>query len=832
VTITDVDPGGALELGGASPVEFVHGAPTALSDIVVEWDLDNDGDYDEAVEDVTAYLIAGETLAGRDWPSHLTGKAGPGQLRMTLLNTDDRFSYHQASSPLNASPFSLRTGRRVRVRTADSTPVDPVLLARDRFNRSDASSLVAAETGQAWTDQLNSGFDLAGRTAVASPAGAVSANTVATLDVGETDHYVQGTLPAFPSQHSVGVVARWEDSSNYIRAYMSGAFHVVLAETVGGTASLIEQKLHSPSPGMTIGLGVSGTDVTVYLAGVPVMTATTTLTDGTEVGVYGFKGPNTDLLPAVDDFHVWDRVAEPFEGCLWTGVVSDVKDDPRLGGPKVVTVEGEGVLAQAATDIQAPRVFREGNLAGLLAAEALARAGLCNPPQPASMHEGTVTLGPVGVNDGSALSIARQAEETERGFLHETNEGHPAFHDAAARAAASSQAWFSDVPGVGQFGYHQLEPLDARREVINRVTAGVAPAAPTLSGFFVRTDNTVLGGTSHCDVLMPTTAEGQLLVVFIRRAAQASNVNWLSPIWWIAHRHEDPDARRTRVYSRHCDGTESGTTVRFYTDSGGAGGAWVAHIYLVDDWYRATQGLAMAKFTGGRNPAQLDHGWGRVATMYIACYTGSHGAGTGSVVGTTFPDEYGFGQTNAQTTTGGDVFVSTAHKFDVVDAENAGPFAGDDDFALVESTVFAIRGYNGEHEALPTIKNPNRFGPSPGRFVTVDDHDSQADHNAIRSHRNAPNLFETEAAAQAYGEGVVTTYGDDRPILSLSFYASKNEAYRQQAVRRRVGDKITVTADGTTGLGIATSDFFVESINHRWTKGDTLWETTWELSPA
>jgi hypothetical protein len=832
MTITDVDSGGGLELGGAAPVEFVHGSSPALSDIVVEWDFDNDGDYDEAVEDVTPYLIAAETLAGRDWPSHLTGKAGPGQLRMALLNTDDRFSYFQAGSPLNAAPFSLRTGRRLRVRTADSTPNDPVLLARDRFNRAPASSLVAAETGQPWTDQLNAGFDVQGRTAVASPAGAVSANTVATLDVGATDHYVQGTLPAFPSQHSVGVVARWEDSDNYIRAYMSGAFHVILAETVGGVATLIEQKLHSPCPGMTIGLGVDGTDVTVYLAGVPVITATTTLVDGTEAGVYGFKGPNTDLLPAVDDFHVWDHVAEPFEGCLWTGVISDVTDTPDLEGPKVVTVEGEGVLAQAVTDVQAPRVFREGNLAGLLAAEALARAGLCHPPQPATLHEGTVTLGPVGMNDGSALSIARQAEETERGFLHETNEGYPAFHDAAARAGASSQAWFSDVEGVGQFGYHRLEPLDARREVINRVTAGVAPSAPTLAGFSSDSANTVLGGTSHCDVTMPATAPGQLLVVFIRRANQTSGVEWLSPIWWIAHRHEDPDALRTRVYSRHCDGTESGTVVRFYTDSGGAGGAWIAHIYLVDDWYRATEGLAMAKFRGGRDPDPLDHGWGRVAVMYIACYTGTHGLGSGSVVGTTFPDEYGFGQTNAFTTTGGDVFVSTAHKFDTVDAEDPGPFDGDDGFALVESTVFAIRGYNGEHTELPTIKNPNRFGPSPGRFVTVDDHDSQADHNATRSHRNAPNLFETEAAAEAYGEGVVATYGDDRPILSLSFHASKNEAHRQQAIRRRVGDKITVTATGSTGLGISTADFFIESIGHEWTEGPTRWETTWELSPA
>jgi hypothetical protein len=143
-----------------------------------------------------------------------------------------------------------------------------------------------------------------------------------------------------------------------------------------------------------------------------------------------------------------------------------------------------------------------------------------------------------------------------------------------------------------------------------------------------------------------------------------------------------------------------------------------------------------------------------------------------------------------------------------------------------------VRGFNGEHTLLPTIKNPNQFGPTPGRFVTVDDVDSQDEHDVIRSHDDAPHLFATEEDAEGYAEAVVVTYADDRPIVTITYLASKSAAYRQQAIRRRVGDKITLTANATAGLGIVGSPFHIESIGHQWADGGKLWHVTYELSPA
>src|SRR5690349_4017100 len=67
---------GGVEIGGSATVFFGHG-PQVASDIVVEWDFDNDGDFDQSVEDITSYVVSLETTTGRDWPSLLTGKSGP-----------------------------------------------------------------------------------------------------------------------------------------------------------------------------------------------------------------------------------------------------------------------------------------------------------------------------------------------------------------------------------------------------------------------------------------------------------------------------------------------------------------------------------------------------------------------------------------------------------------------------------------------------------------------------------------------------------------------------------------------------------------------------------
>jgi hypothetical protein len=101
----------------------------------------------------------------------------------------------------------------------------------------------------------------------------------------------------------------------------------------------------------------------------------------------------------------------------------------------------------------------------------------------------------------------------------------------------------------------------------------------------------------------------------------------------------------------------------------------------------------------------------------------------------------------------------------------------------------------------------------------------------VRTYPTVPELFGSDADADAYADRVIALYGNDRPLFALTFTANKNEAYRAQAYRRRVGDMIHLTATGDSGMGV-DGDYFIESIAHRWAEGGLLWTVTWELSPA
>jgi hypothetical protein len=832
MTVTDIDTlGGGLSLGSDSPVEFVHGSTIAVADIVVEWDFDGDGDFDEPDEDITSRLVSVESMTGRDFPSALTGKAGPGQLKLTVRNDDDRFSYFNADSPLVAPPFALKTGRRIRVRTAESTPDDPVLLARDRFNRPDGT-LGTTETGQAWTAEVGT-WAVRGEVAAALGNGGTA---YATIDVGTTDHYAQASLrqlipaPVGASSRNVGVVVRWTDANNYSRVYVDTdpSIGVVIRDVAAGVGTNLATYPLSGWEGMTIGCGVVGQTITAYVNGAPVASATLTgAIDGTRAGLHSNWPNNTGRSPELDDFHVWSHVAGEIEGVLWTGTVESIDPAVNLGPNKTAAIGAAGVLKKAAgTDIAAPRLPIAGVPTGLLVGDAMARARLLHPPAP--LDVGGVTTGPIGIADGKALDLARQFEETERGFLHETNEGYAGFTSAANLAGSSPAAWFSDDPAAGQFGYHHIRQLDHKGQIVNRVTAGVAADSP--AGITV----TTTAGSSHVEPDMPATVNpGDLLVVFAASTVN-DNRDWLVPLWWTQHR-EAKAALGMRVYSHFCDGTEGGTTVRFYNNAGASPGLWLAKVYRIENWYEAANGVAMGDPVSGGDPGPLVHGWGRAPTLFIIGQ-----AGIGSTAGGNFssdfnpPDGYGFVEGVLHSSGAGneqyDCGLATGYKIDCSESEDPTEFFALSGYTIRESVMFAVRGYNGPHTKA-TLQNPQTTG-GDGRFVTVEDLDSQDAHEAIRPHPEASDLFATEAAAEAYGDALIGRFAEDRPIISISFYAHLGASYRAQAIRRRVGDKIALTANGDTGLGIDGAEFVIESIDHSWSAAGKLWDVTWELSPA
>jgi len=540
------------------------------------------------------------------------------------------------------------------------------------------------------------------------------------------------------------------------------------------------------------------------------------------------------------------------------------------------------------------------NKTGLLIGNVLAAANLLHPP--GIIDEGDVSTGAFALEETSAMEVARRVEETEFGFLYETQEGPVSFASRSAREGALALATFTDAPG-GQFGFHRLEPYDWRREVFNRVVAGVSPwmegdeavlftdpGPYSLTSGQTRTlqaayDGTVVRWTGHkrsvgapgpptgisvdtqssnsptssFNVEMPSTVnEGDLLII-ISSVTGGSVAGWT---WYSSTPH---------VLAKVATGSEGGTTVTLSTFSSWPFAVQVIHI---TDWHGSLDGFAIGGITIGSNnspnPGSLTFPWGSLPTLVLSMYVADYDVFEGTVSHNGVPSGYGSGASADATEDMGDgvtygmILGSAQRQVTGASSENPGTFSlsastsdvflswvgctiairgpatgsvtevtggtpsgANPDFTI--SYVASLGGTTQVHEDIEVTGVPLVQGDQ--QLVQADDFTSQDEHNAIRTYTNPANLFATTADAQDYADLVLATYSDDRPIVSLSFYATKSAAYRAQAVRRRVGDKIRLVANHNTGFGI-DGEFFIESISHRWSHGTRLWEVTWELSPA
>jgi hypothetical protein len=824
---------GGIVLGSNTTISFEH--KQVPSNVRVLWDLDNDGDFDDPLEDITSYVLTGETFTGRDWPSQLTGKAGAGRATVMLNNADDRFSYFNTASPLNQGDLSLKTGRRFRFQTVEATSPDPVLITKDRFRRADGA-LNATETGIPWVAEIAPGFaapalfEIVGEEALATDSTGFVEH-LASVDIGVTDTYVQVTHGKINGGAFAAIYYRFQDTNNHgmlFRASSGHMQHIVVQDGVGIASDSFGSypSRDNYTEGATFGIHVNGSTVTVYLEGVPIGTADAAPFAATKVGMSVAWPSYLTYRPGIRSFHAWNGLPIEVEGILWTGSLADVVPSVRSSGEKIATVTAEGILSTLATVDVTPEPAVIGTTTGLAVGHVLAKAELAHPP--GRLQTGDVTTGPHGFARQKALGLARQFEETELGFLYESQEGYPVFEARTARDSSFSVATFSDRPGT-QFAYEAITPRDWRREILNRVQAGVAvthTTDPIISDLKDSDSNGTAGGVANdVDPVQPTVGRGDLLIGFVTSTVgYATTVPWLEPIWWRALRTTAANGRQ-RVYAHICDGTETGDTVLFYDDTTNSGGEWHCQWFVIPHgyWYGSLDGVSLAEHVPGNNPPALVTPWGLEPTLFFVTYAGLVSLFGGSLH-SDLPKGYGWGTgtflngaSNAF-----DLFQNTGWKIDInaVEDPTEFPVAPISEFSVVECSVLAVRGFNGS--------------PIPQSGVTtvdLEDAASQDEHNnMIRTH-TGPNLFRHTGDAHTYTDRVLGRYGDDRPIFQIEFTATKSAAYRAQAMARRLTHRIRLQADGNAGFGV-DSDYHIESITNRFDDGVTNWRVAWELAPA
>lgn len=843
--------GRGVLVGGHAEVRFEHGSGTVPADIVVEWDLDGDGDFDDPLEDVTEFVLSAETTIGRDFPSQLLGKSGPGRLTVDLTNQDGRFGYFNVNSPLNQPPFSVRTGHRIRVRTVDASNPDPVLLARDEFDGE--GDLGTDELGNVWTHVTSARLirqkDTTGRTLARTDSKRDVA--VAMVDVATGDFYAQVKVRVRDAASEAGIVFRRLDAANYGVLYLRHN-HLTLGEFDSGNWLVVGDVDVENRTDVTIGVLLEGDQVTAYLEGVPVITGTTvTDPDTTNVGLWGGWWEQRPV--SFDEFYVWDRLADGrVEGVLWTGKVTRVTPAATVAGVPTVRVEAEGPLLDAArVEVRPPASVGHtdtsaGIWTGQLVGATLAAAKLLHPPGP--IDQGTVQPGSVGLSRAPALDIARTFEEVELGFLHETQEGRIGFEARGARTSTTPAVVFSDQPGA-QFGYSALELGDWRRDIINRVTARLAPQVPRLVFRSMMGNAAGAGSSVSVDVPLPGPEHGvepgDLVLVVIASAVGTPGREWLVPAGWRSFRDAKDALARMRIYGKVLEAGDLGTVVRLF-DGTGVSGGWCAVLWVVKRgtwWGSIDQGVEVPDPTGVGQPATVSQArvglcpspvvfpsWGPEVSTFLYHRVGMTSAGSVNLPGTISDDDgpagYGnVGQFSVTNVPGAQVAVQWAVRDACVEVESPAQWpAGSDTFGgfeFVECALIAIRGFCGDP---PEVRG--------GQVVEVNDVASQQAFDAILPHDNPAELFATVEDAEDYGRAVLVRHATERPLLSLTFVATSAAAYRAQAIRRRVGDRVRVNSTHTPGgLGVAR-DFYIEHIRHSWRNAAKLWEVTWQLSPA
>lgn len=840
-TPTQIAPtGDGLRVGGEATVRFR--AQPAAANLKVEWDLDNDGDFSEAEEDITSYVMSVETQTGRDWPSMLSGRATPGKMKIQLYNKDDIFYHFNPSSPLNTAPYALKVGTKIRLRTQESESTDPVLLVRDKFNRAASTTMGTADTGQTWTDSGMKLLDFAAR-----PEAAGTFQN-ARINVGVSDYYIQcslGTMGRINAAggNNAGLIYRYLNDSNFSRLqYWTGARQIQVVnrvsgvDTSGGTYSIEEYDER------VIGVHVVGTTAHVYTDGVKILetTAPAGTVNNTIAGIFATQN-SAHPAPSIDDFYVWDKVYNPVEGVIWTGTVDEIEESTQLGPIKTVNLSCNGPLARAAATEVTPTNTAYGRKTGLAVGNTLYRSGLLFPPGPIDI--GDVTTGAFGYERNKVIELIRNFEEAEFGFLYETPEGFIGFDSRTARDGRTSQATFADFDDA-QLGYHSIEPKNWRNEIVNRVESGISPEIPFTFNIQTKTEDPIAVAEGTAFYLTATDyAKGDLILVFMSASAPNTNtggtpqpIYFTSPSGWESLDGKAFEAQGqerpwiSRVFARVCDGTEqAGDLMEFAaaTDASGQNWSYCMAVYHITSWYGSIKdGIILSDFSEGLDSPAVFPDWGPEApsTFFTVLFGGDTSGSAGTISGLNPPPYYTMASNSPlilKSADGWSSGLAWASKIGSTSVENAGSWFGTfSGFSQTYSVTIAVRGKNGE----PPVKNG---------VVTVqaDDVQSQEDHNLIKTYRESANIFASEADADAYNALVLSRYSDDRPIVEIKFWGSTTQAHRNQAVTRRVGDRITLEANNQTGMGYS-GDFFIENISHKITNGGKKWEVTWELSPV
>lgn len=352
------------------------------------------------------------------------------------------------------------------------------------------------------------------------------------------------------------------------------------------------------------------------------------------------------------------------------------------------------------------------------------------------------------------------------------------------------------------------------------------------------------------------TADDLLLLLFI---AEIDPISAAPAGWETLVLSSDAGNAYFGAFYKKAIGTEDGTTFPGPTISGARRSAW--QLYRFTSWNGKAADVEITTAVTGSSTAPdsgaITPSWGALQTMFMSVV--AQGS-VGSVTNATPPTGYVDPDIATTTANGYKIFSSRRSESTGVTSENPSAWALDASRDWAAFTI-AIRGARSVSSNVSSSTPNTRdgaftiaydtglgggVGPQDieniritgtplveGEALTV-----QADYLpsqdplkgvGIRTFPIVPTLFAVAADAQDFVDDVVLKYGERAPVMRMSYQADIDTTHYAQAVARKVGDRITLIANNSMGLGVS-EDFFIESISR--VIEDTYHEVTYTLSPA
>lgn len=848
---------------GSAVVEFSTDDTSVNSNVEVCWDFDDDGNYDEDIEDITDRVLSLQTQIGRDYPSQLDGRVSAGVLRMLVDNSDDAFSQLNPSSPMLATPNTLRVGQLVTVRESGAAEEQPTLLARDRFTT--VGALTTDEVGNQWTRSA-----LTTVQAQVTDYGVMELNeredvdySIYLIDVGTDECLTTATFgPTDPGQQLFLFYA-YTDEANHGRITIT-VDNVSSYLALEDVTSSVPTAVFGPIPvelrdEFSISVWVSGSTARVYLDSMIISTSTAYGGGGTKSGL-GSSRTSPQRNATVYEFGCWDRptwsnsnrTPTVFEPYLWTGRVADIRTKLLQDGSKVAEIDAYGPLARLAqVSMPAPSSVGEvisgyyshfGQITSAGIGFCARKAGLYEPHSTSGIVAGDY-VGAIPAGSARGMTHCRELEAVDGGLLFESETGIITYHPRAVVGSRKSRASWGDS-GSAQFTFETIELIDLNRERPNRVEAGVSPSAPSNIFQWSLSAGTAAGVNNAVVITTPSVADGaevgMLAIAIISSSVWADSEQWIVPPGWSDLTPRGDDVH-IRVYAIKLTSSDIDQSFTVYADGSNHGGSWTWTMLMIDKWWgEVSSGVSVATVALGAPTTLAEARSGDVDPpavvlssdvphLVIAARGGqivtSLSAGSlepeTSVGDTKTPNGYSnrFGDYRAGVSSAVyDCALEVAYRTVATSVEQPSVWPtlmrG---FDHLQAVTIAVAGFDGSP-------------PGSGREVVANDLVEQRIHGVITA-PDRPEHCVDEAGAQALVDARLAKYqSKGKPRLRVSFHPNNNAAYRYQAQHTKMQDVITVVLDGQSGITY-TGDFVVERITNRFDEGARSWLCIWELSP-